>query len=90
MSANLYCRAEIAYPFLRKTFGVGDWQESTIVEVSSGTVVFAENESCLGFPMVIEGEIAVRRASGDGRFIELYRVTPGEICFVSSFEILVN
>jgi CRP/FNR family transcriptional regulator len=47
-------------------------------------VLFSENASCQGFPLVIEGEIKVSRHSGDGRSLELYRVVPGELCLVSS------
>ena len=52
--------------------------------VPAGTVLFSENAPCQGFPLVLEGEIKVSRASGDGRSLELYRVVPGELCLVSS------
>jgi CRP/FNR family transcriptional regulator, anaerobic regulatory protein len=52
--------------------------------VPSGTVVFDETSPCRGFPMIVEGEVKVSRSSGDGRFLELYRVVPGELCLVSS------
>lgn len=54
------------------------------MHVPSGTVLFRENESCQGFPLVLKGEIKVSRSSGDGRSLELYRVVPGELCLVSS------
>jgi CRP/FNR family transcriptional regulator len=54
------------------------------LQVPSDTVLFSENASCQGFPLVIEGEIKVSRHSGDGRSLELYRVVPGELCLVSS------
>ena len=54
------------------------------VSVPAGTVLFAENAPCQGFPLVLEGEIKVSRSSGDGRSLELYRVVPGELCLVSS------
>jgi CRP/FNR family transcriptional regulator len=52
--------------------------------VPAGTVLFSENTACLGFPLVLGGEIKVSRSSGDGRSLELYRVVPGELCLVSS------
>ena len=52
--------------------------------VDAGTVLFSENSPCQGFPLVIDGEVRVSRASGDGRALELYRVGPGELCLVSS------
>jgi CRP/FNR family transcriptional regulator len=54
------------------------------MHVPAGTVLFSENAPCQGFPLVLEGEIKVSRASGDGRTLELYRVVPGELCLVSS------
>jgi CRP/FNR family transcriptional regulator len=54
------------------------------IEVPANTVLFNENASCQGFPLVISGEIKVSRNSGDGRSLELYRVVPGELCLVSS------
>jgi len=53
-------------------------------EVPANTVLFSENASCQGFPLVLSGEIKVSRNSGDGRSLELYRVVPGELCLVSS------
>jgi CRP/FNR family transcriptional regulator, anaerobic regulatory protein len=54
------------------------------ISVPAGAVVFSEREACKGFPLLLEGEIRVSRASGDGRALELYRVVPGELCLVSS------
>lgn len=55
----------------------------TPLRVPADTVLFTENAACQGFPLVVEGEIKVQRNSGDGRSLELYRVTPGELCLVS-------
>jgi len=52
--------------------------------IPAGHVLFEENTSCLGFPLLLEGEIKVSRSSGDGRSIELYRLVPGDICLISS------
>jgi CRP/FNR family transcriptional regulator, anaerobic regulatory protein len=54
------------------------------VEVPAGTVLFDEGTPCRGFPLVLAGEIRVARGSREGRSIELYRVTPGELCVVST------
>ena len=55
-----------------------------VIEVPANTVLFNENATCQGFPLVLSGEIKVSRNSGDGRSLELYRVVPGELCLVSS------
>jgi CRP/FNR family transcriptional regulator len=52
--------------------------------VPAGAVLFSEHEPCKGFPLLLEGEVRVSRASPDGRSLELYRVGPGELCLVSS------
>lgn len=50
----------------------------------SGTVVFDENQPCQGFPMLLSGSIRVIKASPNGRELQLYRVTPGESCILTS------
>ena len=37
-----------------------------------------------GFPLVLDGEMRVARGSPQGRSLELYRVSPGELCVVST------
>jgi len=54
------------------------------VEVPAGTVLFEEGTPCQGFPMVLRGTVRVARGSPGGRTLELYRVTPGELCVVST------
>ena len=54
------------------------------LQVPAGTTLFSEHAPCQGFPLVLDGEVRVSRSSGDGRSLELYRVTPGELCLVSS------
>ncbi|MBL8311861.1 MAG: Crp/Fnr family transcriptional regulator [Burkholderiales bacterium] len=55
-----------------------------VLDVPGGTVLFSAGQPCQGFPMLLSGEVQVSRQSGEGRSLELYRVTPGEICLVSS------
>ena len=45
---------------------------------------FHEGASCQGFPLLLEGELRVARHSSQGRSLVLYRVTPGELCVVST------
>lgn len=74
------------YPSLAQVQPAPGTPESEMVafEVPANTVLFNENASCQGFPLVLSGEIKVSRNSGDGRSLELYRVVPGELCLVSS------
>lgn len=54
------------------------------LSVPAGTRLFRENDACQGFPLVLSGEVRVSRGAANGRELELYRVTPGEMCLVSS------
>ena len=59
-------------------------QHAQILEVPAGTVLFDEGAPCGGFPLVLDGEIRVARGSPQGRSLELYRVSAGEVCVVST------
>lgn len=52
--------------------------------VPAGTMLFDEGSPCRGFPLVLSGAVRVARGSPGGRTLELYRVTPGELCVVST------
>lgn len=52
--------------------------------VDRGAVLFEEHQPCRGFPLVLSGCVRVARGSPGGRSLELYRVTPGELCVVST------
>ncbi len=59
-------------------------EHTQAVSVPAGTVLFDEGSACQGFPMVVSGAVRVARGSPGGRMLELYRVTPGELCVVST------
>ena len=59
-------------------------REAQVAQVPAGARLFDEGTPCRGFPLVLEGEVRVARGSAGGRSIELYRVTPGELCVVST------
>jgi len=52
--------------------------------VPAGTPLFSEHSPCQGFPLVLRGEVRVARGAPDGRSLELYQVTAGEVCIVSA------
>jgi len=58
--------------------------DSPVVEVPAHTALFNEGAPCMGFPMLLRGSVRVARGSPGGRQLELYRVTPGELCVVST------
>ncbi len=62
----------------------GERAELPVLEVPEGSTLFREREACQGFPLVLSGEVKVSRSASNGRELELYRVTPGEMCLVSS------
>ncbi len=57
---------------------------TTTLTVGAGTMLFDEGAPCRGFPMVLSGSIRVARGSPAGRSLELYRLTPGELCVMST------
>jgi CRP/FNR family transcriptional regulator len=58
--------------------------ESRLLNAPAGSVLFDEGAPCQGFPLLLSGEIRVARGSPQGRALELYRVTPGELCVAST------
>ncbi len=58
--------------------------EAQAVSVPAGTTLFEEGQPCRGFPLLLSGSVRVARGSPGGRVLELYRVTPGELCVVST------
>lgn len=58
--------------------------DAQTVAVSAGSTLFEEGQPCRGFPLVLTGNVRVARGSPGGRLLELYRVTPGELCVVST------
>ncbi len=59
-------------------------QEAQHVIVPAAAMLFQEGAPCGGFPLVVSGAVRVARGSPRGRTLELYRVTPGELCVVST------
>ena len=57
---------------------------STLRQVPAGTQMFGERQPCSGFPLVLAGRIRVAQRYPNGREMQLYRVSPGESCVLSS------
>lgn len=55
-----------------------------MMRVPRGAQLFAPGVQCSGFPLILAGEARVFRMAPSGRQLEMYRLTPGEICLVSS------
>jgi CRP/FNR family transcriptional regulator len=75
------------YPMLREM--PGNKLEDLLATASTmhlpaGTVVFDENQSCKGFPLLLSGSIRVIKAAPNGRELMLYHVMPGESCILTS------
>ncbi|MBK6851372.1 MAG: Crp/Fnr family transcriptional regulator [Burkholderiales bacterium] len=58
--------------------------QAMTISVPEGQLLFEEGMPCQGFPMVLSGEVKVARGTPGGRSIELYRVSPGEMCVAST------
>jgi CRP/FNR family transcriptional regulator len=57
---------------------------ATARQVPAGTILFEAASPCTGFPMLLEGSVRVVKSAPNGREVQLYRVTPGESCLLSS------
>ena len=53
-------------------------------QAPAGTILFEAASPCTGFPMLLEGSVRVVKTAPNGREVQLYRVTPGESCLLSS------
>lgn len=53
------------------------------IPAPAGTVLFAEGQSCAGFPILEQGRVRVYKAFATGRELLLYRLEPGDACIVS-------
>lgn len=71
---------EIHRPLLDRVLS----SDARLLRVAAGAELFHEGSPCQGFPLLLEGEVRVARGSSQGRALELYRVTPGELCVVST------
>lgn len=58
--------------------------QAQAASVPAGSLLFEEGAPCRGFPLVLSGAVRVARGAPNGRVLELYRVTPGELCVVST------
>ncbi len=55
-----------------------------LLELPAGTQVFAEQQPCQGFPLLLTGSIKVVKLASSGRELLLYRVAPGGSCIITS------
>ena len=53
-------------------------------QAPAGTILFEAASPCTGFPMLLEGSVRVVKSAPNGREVQLYRVSPGESCLLSS------
>ena len=81
------------YPMLRELPAADQARllaEASVVHLPAGTVIFDEDQPCQGFPLLLSGNIRVIKAAPNGRELQLYRVTPGESCILTSSCLLGN
>jgi CRP/FNR family transcriptional regulator len=59
-------------------------RSATLRQAPAGAVLFEAASPCTGFPMLLEGSVRVVKSAPNGREVQLYRITPGESCLLSS------
>jgi len=57
---------------------------ATYMKVPAGTMMFEEDQPCMGFPLLISGSARVVKTAPSGRELHLYDVQPGEACVLTS------
>jgi len=65
-------------------------EESLVLDMKAGAVLFDEESPCQAFPLLVEGTIRVSKAGSSGRELQLYRVVPGEACILTTSCLLGN
>ena len=59
-------------------------RSATTRQAPAGAILFEAASPCTGFPMLLEGSVRVVKSAPNGREVQLYRITPGESCLLSS------
>ena len=59
-------------------------RSAALRQAPAGTILFEAASPCTGFPMLLEGSVRVVKSAPNGREVQLYRITPGESCLLSS------
>jgi CRP/FNR family transcriptional regulator len=73
------------YPILREAAGLDDaLSGAALMRAPAGKILFDEAQPCLGFPLLLSGQIRVIKAAASGRELQLYRVCSGESCILTS------
>lgn len=87
MHPNLRSRLLDLYPLLGELSAArfadlfGTLEE---IQLPAGMVIFDENQSCKGFPLLTSGSVRVIKAAPSGRELQLYRVCTGETCILTT------
>lgn len=62
---------------------VFDLERLPATTVPAGSVLFAEEQPCRGFPILESGRVRVYKAFPNGRELLLYHIEPGQACIAS-------
>ena len=65
-------------------------QNAAYISVPAGTVLYEPSSLCQVFPMLLTGSVRVSKTGANGRELQLYRVSPGESCIITSSCLLGN
>jgi CRP/FNR family transcriptional regulator len=87
LSKDTQSRLFNQYPMLRDLAATDRTEllaAASEMHLPAGTLVFDEDQSCEGFPLLLSGSIHVIKAAPNGRELQLYSVSPGESCILTS------
>lgn len=85
MTASQLVHLLALYPCLER---LPEWlslslSEIPVLHLEQGSWLFDEGSACVGFPLVMAGEVRVVKASASGRGLYLYSVLAGESCVIT-------
>ena len=60
------------------------------MKLPAGAVVFAPDQPCSFFILVVEGSVRIYQLDADGNEIVLYRLGPGSICILTTLALLAE
>lgn len=72
------------FPILNGDLGAAFQNESSLKTATKGTVLYEGGFPCPFVPFILKGVVRVFKLGESGREITLYRVSPGQVCVLSS------
>lgn len=84
---NMPVLLKAAYPDLTTSAIQTLIDTGCVANIPAGQKLFSRSDQCCGVMWLAEGSVRVHRHAADGREVTLYRVTPGDLCILSLYQL---